>query len=138
MRGRLALPSGSVLPVELNLFTRWIMDVSGKQLFVLACCAWCLGGNPGGAAANVVASQGRPTQEVTYCYFGALRRDGRIMVHMVEGAAGKSYRVHKNLPVTQNGANVGPRALLPGLPIILILDREGVVQEIQIRTGGGK
>ena len=79
----------------------------------------------------------RPEKEVTYCYFGAFRKDGRIMVNMVEGAAGKTYRITPTTPVTLNGSVVGKNYLTAGMPIILILRNSTDVVEIQVRAAGG-
>jgi hypothetical protein len=79
----------------------------------------------------------RPEREVTYCYFGALRKDGRIMVNMVEGASGKVYSIKSTTPVTLNGVSVGQRYLRAGMPIILILRNRTDVEEVQVRTPGG-
>jgi len=79
----------------------------------------------------------RPDKEITYCYFGAFRKDGRIMVNMVEGAAGKVYRISPTTAVTLNGAVVGQNYLTEGMPIILILRNRTDVEEIQIRPAGG-
>jgi hypothetical protein len=77
-------------------------------------------------------------REVVNCYFGALRKDGRIMVNMVPGAAGKLYQLTSAVTVTLNGASVGQPYLVNGMPIALILDRQKTVGEIQIRQARGK
>jgi hypothetical protein len=77
-------------------------------------------------------------REAVYCYFGAWRSDGRIMVDMVPGAAGKLYQLTSEVAVTLNGASVGLQYLVNGMPIVLILNSQKTVDEIQIRQSGGK
>ena len=89
-------------------------------------------------ALMATGSTQRPEKEVTYCYFGALRKDGRIMVNLVEGAAGKVYSIKSTTPVTLNGKSVGQKFLTDGMPIILILRNSTEVEEIQVRLSGGK
>ena len=84
-----------------------------------------------------IESYERPEKEAVYCYFGAFRKDGRIMVNMVEGAAGKVYSITSATPVTLNGAGVGQQYLRDGMPIILILRNRTTVDEIQVRPAGG-
>jgi hypothetical protein len=89
--------------------------------------------------ANTAAGVRRSVnREVVNCYFGALRKDGRIMVNMVPGAAGKLYQLTSGVVVTLNGASVGQRYLVNGMPIALILNSQKTVDEIQIRQTGGK
>ncbi len=77
-------------------------------------------------------------REVVNCYFGALRKDGQIMVNMVPGAAGKVYHMSQTITVTLNGASVGQQYLENGMPIVLILNNQKTVVEIQVRPAGGK
>ena len=78
-----------------------------------------------------------PEKQVTYCYFGAFRKDGRIMVNMVEGASGKLFRINQSTLVTLNGSVVGQQFLREGMPITLIQKNNAPVDEIQIRPIGG-
>ena len=79
----------------------------------------------------------RSDREVVLCYFGALRKDGRIMVNLVPGAAGQVYPVAPGVLVTLNGASVGLKYLLNGMPIALFLNSYKVVDLIQIRAAAG-
>ena len=91
------------------------------------------------ALANM--STGRVYQserEVVLCYFGALRKDGSIMVNMVPGAAGKVYQASPSTPVMLNGASVGLGYLQNGMPIVLFLNGQKSVDRISIRTAGGE
>jgi hypothetical protein len=109
-----------------------------KMCLVLWCLVAIVAVDARSSQALVAGSTAeRPEKEVTYCYFGALRKDGRIMVNMVEGSAGKLYRVTPTTPVTLNGAVVGQQYLRDGMPIILILRNRTDVEEIQVRSTGG-
>jgi hypothetical protein len=109
-----------------------------KMWVVLWCLAAIFAVDTRNSQALVASSmREHPEKEVTYCYFGALRKDGRIMVNMVEGAAGKVYRITSSTPVTLNGTVVGQQYLRDGMPIILILRNRTDVEEIQVRSTGG-
>jgi hypothetical protein len=82
--------------------------------------------------------RGSSDREVVNCFFGALRKDGQIMVNMVPGAAGMVYHIYPTTPVTLNGSSVGLKYLENGMPIVLILNRQKIVDEIQVRPVGGK
>ena len=91
------------------------------------------------SAANTSTGTGESvSREVVYCYFGALRKDGQIMVNMVPGAAGKVYRMLPAAPVTLNGTSVGRHYLKNGIPITLILNNQKNVDEIQVRPAGDR
>ena len=76
-------------------------------------------------------------REAVNCFFGALRKDGRIMVNMVPGAAGMVYSITPTTPVTLNGSPVGLNYLANGMPIVLILNRQKIVDDIKVRPVGG-
>jgi hypothetical protein len=76
-------------------------------------------------------------REVVHCFFGALRKDGQVMVNMVPGGGGALYHLSPGAPVTLNGSSVGPKYLLNGMPIDLILNRQKIVDEIRVRPLGG-
>jgi len=80
---------------------------------------------------------GRLDREVVLCYFGALRKDGNIMVNLVPGAAGQVYPVLPGVPVTLNGTSVGLKYLLNGMPVALFLNGRKVVELIQVRPAAG-
>ena len=80
----------------------------------------------------------QPEREVVHCFFGALRKDGSLMVNMVPGAAGKVYQASPSTPVLLNGASVGQRYLQNGMSITLILNRQKTVEQIQVSPAGGK
>jgi hypothetical protein len=116
------------------------MILSFRKLLVIGCVSLSFAVVT--CSSYAVVATGTPPvrlkKEVVYCYFGALRKDGQVMVNMVEGAAGKLYRINPSTPVTLNGASVGQSYLSNGMPIILILRNGKYVEEIQIRTPGGK
>ena len=89
--------------------------------------------------AYVATTKGAPSDwEVINCYFGALRKDNSIMVNMIPGGAGgKVFRLSGSVKVTSGGKVLGFNALDNGMPIVLILSKQKVVDEIRINQTGG-
>jgi len=91
------------------------------------------------ACANMpIGTTSQVGREVVACYFGALRKDGKIMVNLVPGAAGKVYPVSPTISVTLNGISVGQKYLVNGMPITLFLNSQKSVDLIQVRPAGDR
>jgi len=115
------------------------MRLTFRNIVILGVVLFSLGAEAGSSfALMAVGVPPKPGREETYCYFGALRKDGRIMVNLVEGGAGRLYRVSTATPVLLNGVSVGQGYLKPGMPIILVLSSRKDVYEILVRGAEGK
>ena len=116
------------------------MHVTFRNFMVFGIILLTLGAEAGSCFAVTPRSVSTKTgREETYCFFGALRKDGRIMVSLNEGGgAGRLYRVSTATPVMLNGLSVGQAYLKPGMPIILVLSSPKDVYEILVRGAGGK
>lgn len=124
---RLAHPKGIMKP---NI--RHIVAVLGCLLLPLP------GLERQGCALMPAGMASQTGRDVVVCYFGALRRDGSIMVNLVPGAAGQVYRVSPGAPVTLDGAPVGQKYLVNGMPIVLLLNGQKIVDQIKVRPAGGR
>ena len=111
------------------------MKPAKRCAVVVLCCLLLSSAGPVRLSfANLAVGMSGPADhEVVNCYFGAFRKDGKIMVNMVPGAAGKLYSLSSATVVLSNGVAVSRQTLTGGLPIVLQLNGQKTIDVIRIR-----